>query len=128
VHAAEDDVLGVGPGSGLLGELERVAGDVGERDDLVALVVVPQHEDAVAEGGLRRAGALDQSWVGRRREVAGAVDTALGGRVALAAEQQQRQRRRLDAGGQVEVGGGRHDRVLSGGAGMRRKDENTLQR
>ena len=34
-----------GPGRGLPGELERVAGDVGELDDLVALVVVAQHED-----------------------------------------------------------------------------------
>ena len=44
VHAAEDDALGIRPGGGLLGQLEGVAGDVGELDDLVALVVVAEHE------------------------------------------------------------------------------------
>ena len=44
VHAAEHDELGVRAGRRLAGELERVAGDVGELDDLVALVVVAEHE------------------------------------------------------------------------------------
>ena len=55
------------PGRGLLGELEGVAGDVGELDDLVALVVVAEHEDAVAERRLGRAGARDEAGVGGRR-------------------------------------------------------------
>ena len=40
VDAAEDDELGIVAAGRLLGELEGVAGDVGELDDLVALVVV----------------------------------------------------------------------------------------
>ena len=60
VHAAEDDELGVGPRRGVPGELERVAGDVGELDDLVALVVVPEHEHPVAERLLGLPGASDQ--------------------------------------------------------------------
>ena len=50
----------VRPGGGLLGELEAVAGHVGELDDLVALVVVAEHEHGVAERGLGRAGAGHQ--------------------------------------------------------------------
>ena len=48
MHAAEDDVRGVGSVRGVAGELERVAGDVGELDHLVALVVVPEHEHLVS--------------------------------------------------------------------------------
>ena len=44
VHAAEDDVRGVRSRRRVAGELERVAGDVGERDDLVALVVMAEDE------------------------------------------------------------------------------------
>ena len=59
VHAAEHDELRVGPGRRLAGQLERVAGHVGELDDLVALVVVAEHEHPVAE---RRLGG---AWRGR---------------------------------------------------------------
>ena len=72
-----------------LGQLERVAGDVGELDHLVALVVVAEHEDPVAERGLGRAGPLDQVGVAGRGQVAGTVDAALGAGVAAAAQQQQ---------------------------------------
>ena len=92
VHAAEDDELRLRAGRGLLREPEGVAGDVGEGDDLVALVVVAEHEHPVAERRLGGAGALDQRRVGGGRQVAGAVDAALAVGVALAAEQQQRQR------------------------------------
>ena len=44
VHAAEHDELRLRAGRRLAGELERVTGDVGELDDLVALVVVAEHE------------------------------------------------------------------------------------
>ena len=67
VHAAEDDVLGLRPGGRVPGQLEGVAGDVGELDDLVALVVVAEDEDLVAELLLGRAGARHQVRVGRRR-------------------------------------------------------------
>ena len=92
VHAAEDDVRRVRAGGRLLGQLEGVAGDVGELDDLVALVVVAEHEDPVAERGLGGAGALDEAGVGGRRQVAGALDAALGGEVAAVTEDEQGQR------------------------------------
>ena len=82
VHAAEDDELGLRPGRRLARELERVAGDVGELDDLVALVVVAEHEDPVAERRLGRAGARDQVGVGGGGQVAGALDAPLGVEVA----------------------------------------------
>jgi hypothetical protein len=90
VHAAEHDVLRVGARRRLLGELERVAGDVGELDHLVALVVVAEDEDVAAEGVLRGAGARDQVGVGGGGEFAGAVDAALGAGVGSASEQQER--------------------------------------
>ncbi len=111
VHAAEDDVLGLGAGGRVARELEGVAGDVGELDHLVALVVVAEDEDAVAERGLGRPGALDEVRVGGRGEVTGALDAALAVRVGLAAEQQQSERRRsgVDAVGLGDGGG--HGRV-----------------
>ena len=105
VHAAEHDVRRLGVGRGLLRELERVAGDVGELDDLVALVVVAEDEHLVAERRLRGAGALDEAGVARGGQVAGALDAALAVRVGLAAEQQQGERGRLDALGELEVHG-----------------------
>ena len=66
VHAAEDDVLRLRPRGRVAGELERVAGDVGELDDLVALVVVPEHEHLLAERLLGR-GARAPPGRGRRR-------------------------------------------------------------
>ena len=91
VHAAEHDELRVRPGRRLAGELEGVAGDVGELDDLVALVVVAEHEDPRAQRLLGRLRARDQVGVGRRREVAGALDTALGAQVDTPAQGEQRQ-------------------------------------
>jgi hypothetical protein len=48
VDAAEDHVLRVALGGGL-GELVAVAGEVGEADDLVALVVMAEDEGIRAE-------------------------------------------------------------------------------
>ncbi len=112
VHAAEDDELGLRAGGGVAGELERVAGDVRELDHLVALVVVAEDEDALAQRGLGLAGALDEVGVGGGGEIARALDAALAGGVGLAAEQQQRERRRagVDA---VGLSGGGHGRVPS---------------
>ena len=82
-----------GPGGGVPGQLEGVAGDVGELDDLVALVVVAEHEDLVAERLLGRAGARStRSGSDGGGQVAGALDAALAPRVGLAAEQQQGER------------------------------------
>ena len=80
-----------GPGRRVAGELERVAGDVGELDDLVALVVVAEHEDPLAERLLGGPGARDQVGVGGRGQVAGALDAALAVEVGAAAEGQQRE-------------------------------------
>ena len=91
VHAAEHDELRVRPGRRLARELEGVAGDVGELDDLVALVVVAEHEDPRAERLLGRAGPRHQVGVGRRREVARALDAALGAQVDTPSQGEQRQ-------------------------------------
>lgn len=64
VDAAEHDVGRLGTRRRLPGQLERVAGDVGEPDDLVPLVVVAEHEHPVAERRLGGAGPLDQGRVG----------------------------------------------------------------
>jgi hypothetical protein len=71
VHAAEDDELRLRAGRRLLRELEAVARDVGELDDLVALVVVAEHEHPVAERLLGARGAVDQRRVGGRRQLTG---------------------------------------------------------
>jgi hypothetical protein len=85
VHAAEHDVRRVRPCRSLLGQLEAVAGHVCELDDLVALVVVAEHEHLVAEGGLGAAGAGDEVGVGRGRELARALDALLREGVAAVA-------------------------------------------
>ena len=90
VHAAEHDVLGVGPGRRLAGQLERVAGHVGELDDLVALVVVAEHEHPVAERRLRGRGARPtRSGSLGGGSSPGQSTPRLGRRVAAPAEQQQ---------------------------------------
>jgi hypothetical protein len=63
VHTAEDDVWGVRSPGRLLGQLEAVAHDIGEGDDLVPLVVVAEDEHPLPERGLGGAGALDQTRV-----------------------------------------------------------------
>ncbi|MDH6584125.1 hypothetical protein M2161_003231 [Streptomyces sp. SAI-133] len=89
------------------GQLEGVARDVGELDDLVTLVVVAEDEHLVAELLLGRAGALDQVGVGRRGQIAGTLDAPLAPRVGLAAEQQQGERSRLYV--ELRGLGGGHD-------------------
>ncbi len=101
VHAAEDDELRLGTGRGVAGQLEGVAGDVREPDDLVALVVVAQHEHPRAQRGLGRLGPGDQVGVGGGGQVTGALDAALGGQVAPLA---QRQERKVDDAHVVIVG------------------------
>ena len=49
MHTAEDDEIGVGVPAHLPGELVRIAGVVGELDDLVALVVMSENHEAPAE-------------------------------------------------------------------------------
>ena len=46
MDAAEHDELRVRMLGDRAGELERIAGVIGEADDLVSLVVVPQNDDA----------------------------------------------------------------------------------
>jgi hypothetical protein len=49
MHAAEQDVLGVATCRRQLTELERIAPEVGKLDDLVALIVVAEDDQPVAE-------------------------------------------------------------------------------
>jgi hypothetical protein len=51
VHTAKDDELGFPPARRETRQLQRVAGVVGKLDDLVALVVMPQDNEALAECG-----------------------------------------------------------------------------
>ena len=53
VDAAEDDELGLAAAGGGARELQRVADVVGELDHLVALVVMAEDDDALAERRLR---------------------------------------------------------------------------
>ena len=78
-------------------------------DDLVALVVVAEDEDAVAERRLGRTRPLDEVGVARRGQVARALDAALGVGVGVAAEQQQGQR----GGGGLDEALGRHTPIMS---------------
>ena len=98
VHAAEHDRLGVGLGEGGVGELERVAHEVGVLHDLVALVEVPEDDDALAELLLGRPDAGVQLVVAHLlvldRQLAGPGD-GLGDDVVLGAA-------RSVAGNQVE--------------------------
>ena len=91
VHAAEHDVLRVRAAGGVAGQLEGVTGDVGELDDLVALVVVAEHEHPVAERLLGGPRPGDQVGVGRGGQRPGAVDARLGAAVGAAAQDQQGQ-------------------------------------
>ncbi len=57
VHAAEDDEIGGVFAGGVLGELQGIAGVVGELDDFIALVVVAEDDEAFAERGFGRGDA-----------------------------------------------------------------------
>src|SRR5262245_14367278 len=92
MHATEDDVLRVGTSGRVAGQLEGISCDVGESDDLVTLVVVSEHEHPFAEGKLCCGGPGHEVGVGRRREAAGAFDTALGVRVSVLPEHEQGKR------------------------------------
>jgi hypothetical protein len=92
VHATEHDEFGVRSRCGVTRELEGVAGDIGKLDDLVALIVVTQDEQPVAQGGLGPPSPLHKGWVGGWRQIAWTLHTALGSRVRLLPENEQRQR------------------------------------
>ena len=64
VHAAENNVVGLLLLGGDLREPEAVAGEIGEVDDLVALVVVAEEDDARSEPGLRGGDARGEVGVG----------------------------------------------------------------
>ena len=94
MHAAEDDVLRIGTRGCGLCEFEGIAGDIGELDDLVALIVVPQHEHAITELRLRTTRALDQVGIAGERKFPRARDAAFALEILLMAHEQQCQRRR----------------------------------
>ena len=75
VHAAENNVLGVGFG-GDAGELVAVAGGVGKADHLVALVVVAEQEGGRAQLGAGLRDARVHGMVGEREIVFEAATTA----------------------------------------------------
>ena len=54
MHAAEDDELGLALAGRGARELQRIAGEVGELDDLVALIVMTEDDQAIAERLLGR--------------------------------------------------------------------------
>ena len=90
MHAAEDDELRIGSGRGVTSELERVTGDIRELDDLVALIVMPEDEEPIAQGSLRSPRPLDEGRVGGRRQIAWTLDASLRPRVGLLSENEQR--------------------------------------
>ncbi|OQB01621.1 MAG: hypothetical protein BWY25_01033 [Chloroflexi bacterium ADurb.Bin222] len=57
VHAAEDDVLRVSFGA-IAGELERIPAKIGELNHLVALIVMSQNDEAVAQSRFSAPGAF----------------------------------------------------------------------
>ncbi len=54
MHAAEDDELRLALAGGGARELQRIAGEVGELDDLVALIVMAEDDQPIAERLLGR--------------------------------------------------------------------------
>ena len=66
MHAAENNELRLWSCGGLLGELERIPGDIGELNDLVTLIVMAQDEEPFAEFLLGCQGTRDKIGVGRR--------------------------------------------------------------
>jgi hypothetical protein len=71
---------------------------------------VAEHEGTVAQRVSRLSTSPYQIGIGRSRQVTGALDPALAAWVGITPQQEQRQRRRRDTGGQVEVDG--HDEIL----------------
>src|SRR5258707_6029563 len=59
VHAAKDDIAALGLRS-LEGEFEGVTAEIGELDDFVALVVMAQYHDVLAQAGLGGGDAVIQ--------------------------------------------------------------------
>ena len=92
MNSAEHDEFGVRVSSGLLGQLEGVARDVGESDHFVALIVMTENECSAAESGAGGVGTRHQVRVAGQGEVAGAGHPSLGIGIGVASEQQQRQR------------------------------------
>ncbi len=90
VHAAEDDELGGPAAGGRARELQRVADEVRELDDLVALIVMPEDDQPVAE---LRLGFSDP----RIHLVVGETEVSLRERLPLA------DARLLDVGEELDV-------------------------
>ena len=76
MHAAEHDVVRLRVLGDRIRELERVAGVVGELDDLVTLVVMAEDHESLAERGARRRDA-------QRHLVVGQAEIGLGERLPL---------------------------------------------
>ena len=88
-------------GCGLLGQFEGIARHIGEFDDLVALVVMAQDEDAIAESGFGCRGPSHEARVGCRWQGARALDALLAVRIGIASKQEEGQRSGLGPKRQV---------------------------
>ena len=77
---------------GLLGQLEGVTSDISELDDLIALIVVPQNEDPIAQTGLGGRRSRHEIRIRRWRQRARAFDSLFAVRVGVATHQEQGQR------------------------------------
>lgn len=74
---------------GLLSQFERIPGDVGERNDLVTLVVVPEDEELLSEYPACHPSSLDEVGVGGGGQIARALHPAFTPRVGVAAQEEQ---------------------------------------
>ena len=90
VHTAEDHEFGFRPRRRILGQLEGVAGHVGEPDHFIALVVMAKDERAIAQRGARPLGPAHEVRVGLRRQLARTSDPALGAGIGACAQHEQR--------------------------------------
>lgn len=87
----------------MLGETEGVSRDVGKLDDLIALVVMAEDQQLIAECLFGCLGSCHEGWVRSHRQLTRTVDAALARGVSLTPEQQQRQGSRRDPLWQVQI-------------------------
>jgi hypothetical protein len=91
VDSAEHNELSLRVSGSLLGQLERVASDIGKFDDLIALVMVTEDENPVTEGSFCCTRAIDQIGVRWGGEIPGAFDSSLALGVCFLPEKEQGQ-------------------------------------
>ncbi len=95
MHAAEHDELGLGMLRDLAGEAERVADVVGELDHLIALVVMAEDDQPIAERRPRSRDAAIELFV-RQAKIPLGERLALRDMRLLELRQDRKQRRHLN--------------------------------